>query len=159
MSFATPSRHLLVDPRQRQVSVLPGRGARLLAWLWQGALDARLVDGARPDHGDRLAARAWQVTRPRARRRLSRALEAVLRDAGNPCGRGTAAVPVHREQVEAAGDEIARVVERLQDPRPVRARGMVLLRRLLVDGNGPLYASGAGDELWQALRRAAIALG
>lgn len=106
-----------------------------------------------------LAARTQRLTRPRARRRLARALEAVLRDAGDPGWRGAAAVPLCREQIEDARDEIVRVIERLHHPAPVRARGMVLLRRLLTDGNGPLYVADGDDELWRRLRRAAIALG
>lgn len=103
-------------------------------------------------------ARAWQLTHPRARAQMARALMAVLADADAPVPRGGAAVPVCRTEVEAARDELVRAVARLRDPRPVRPRGMAMLRRLLADGDGPLYAPSASDELWRRVRRASVAL-
>jgi len=138
----------------------PALSARARAWLRQDALERRLLDGEAltAPTGDDLAARAWQLTRPRARARMTRTLTGVLLEAGEPAARRGAAVPVRRSEVEVARDEIARVVARLRDPRPVRARGMAMLRRLLTDGDGPLYAPNAEDELWRRVRRASIAL-
>jgi hypothetical protein len=163
VSFASPYRQLLDDAR-RGTPGLPGPStpalrSRLLAWLRQGALDRRVLDGVVGVRDEReLRAREWQLTRPRARARIARALGALLAEGGESVARGGAAVPVRRAEVEIARDEIVRVVERLRDPRPVRPRGVVMLRWLLSDGNGPLYVASATDELWRRLRRAAIAL-
>jgi hypothetical protein len=160
MSFTTPYRQLLDDARvaapERPASPAPAPSRRLLAWLRQGSLERRLLDGVAGD--GLLGARAWQLTRPRACERVAGALDAVLAEAAGPVARGGSAVPVRREEVTVARDEIVRVAERLRDPRPVRPRGVVMLRRLLRDGNGPLYAPSANDALWRRLRRAAIAL-
>lgn len=173
MSFATAYRQLLADarvgvpalPERRMATELrrPPRAARLRAWLWQDSLERRLLDGERVAGDDALAARAWQLTRPRTCAHLAAALDLLLAEAaanGNgPSPRAGAAVPVRRGAVTAARDELARAAARLRDPRLVQPRGVAMLRRLLRDGNGPLYLTTSGDdELWRWLRRAAIAL-
>lgn len=164
MSFTTPYRQLLDDARvaapERPTSPpVPALARRLRAWLRQGALERRLLDR---EHGQAAAglldARAWQLTRPRACERLAGALDAVRAEAAAPPAWRGAAVPVRRVEVAVARDELVRIAARLRAPRPVRPRGVVMLRRLLRDGNGPLYAPSANDELWRRLRRAAIAL-
>jgi hypothetical protein len=52
---------------------------------------------------------------------------------------------VHATNIAAAEDLIDRITLRLHSPRPVSARGMARLRRLLSDGGGPLYKYGKGD--------------
>jgi len=164
VSFTTPYRQLLDDARTAAQErpappPAPAPPQRLLACLRQGTLERRLLDGERGEAGDGLlVARAWQLTRPRACARVAGALDAVLAEAAGPVARGGSAVPVRREEVAVARDELVRIAERLRAPRPVRPRGIVMLRRLLRDGNGPLYAPSASDELWRRLRRAAIAL-
>lgn len=106
----------------------------------------------------RADARAQRLIRRRARVRMARALTAVLADADAAVPRGGAAVPVCRTEVVVARDEIVRTVARLRDPRPVQPRGMVMLRALLSDGDGPLYVPASRDELWRRIRRASIAL-
>jgi hypothetical protein len=59
--------------------------------------------------------------------------------------------------IVAAEDLIDDVTFRLQSSRPVSARGMARLRRLLSDGCGPLYRHGRGD-LERAARRSIAAL-
>lgn len=159
MSFTAPYRQLLDDARvaapERSASA-PALARRLRAWLRQDALERRLLDGEAGD--GLLGARTWQLTRPRACERIAGTLDAVLAEAAAPPVWHGAAVPVRGEEVAVARDELVRIAERLRDPRPVRPRGVVMLRRLLRDGNGPLYAPSANDELWRRLRRAAIAL-
>ncbi len=155
MSFAGLHHQPLAAPRRAERRT-PRRAARLRAWTAQERLDRRLLDGE-PLAGD-LAVRAWQLTRPRARVQLARALTVVLDEAEAAVARRGAAVPVDRAEVELARDEMVRAIARLRDPRPVRPRGMAMLRCLLADGDGPLYAPSANDELWRRVRRASIAL-
>lgn len=145
------------ETRRRAAPSRPALRARVRACVRQEALDRKLLDGEAAGGGE-LAARAWQLTRPRACARIARTLTAVLAEAERPIAPRGAAVPVRRAEVEMARDELVRAVARLRDPRPVRPRGVVMLRRLLADGDGPLYAPSPNDELWRRVRRASIAL-
>ena len=163
-SFAHPYRRLLTDAREGAAPVAraqrgrtPSRPARLRAWARQERLDRWLLDGEAPTAG-LLAVRAWQLTSPRACARIARTLSAAIDEAQEPRPRRGAAVPVCRDEVDVAHAELVRAIARLRDPRPVRPRGIVMLRRLLADGDGPLYAARANDELWRRVRRASIAL-
>jgi len=169
VSFVKTYRQLLEDSRvgdlvpdtgDTAAPDTPALRARALARLRQAALDRRLADGASCVSDGDLTARAWQITRPVARKRLAAALDALLAEAAHsrPQRQRGAVVPICRQEVEVARDEIRRIAERLRDPRPVRPRGVALVRRLLSDGNGPLYVPSANDELWRRLRRAAVAL-
>lgn len=165
MSFAKPYRELLADARvdaspSRAAGRVPSAGARVRAWARQEELERRLLDGeSAGPAGGLLAVRAWQLTRQRARLQMARALSGVLAEAGGPPLRCGASVPVRRAEVAVAREEIERLVARLRDEAPVRARGMAMLRRLLGDGDGPLYAPSPDDELWRRVRRASVALG
>jgi len=156
VSFADLHRQPLAAPVRAERRA-PSRGARLRAWTAQERLDRWLLDGEAAA-GGLLAVRAWQLTSPRTRARIARTLSAAIDEAQEPLPRRGAAVPVCRSAVDAARDELARAIARLRDPRPVRPRGIVMLRRLLADGDGPLYAPSASDELWRRVRRASIAL-
>jgi hypothetical protein len=54
-------------------------------------------------------------------------------------------IPVHPRNIAAAEELIDTITLRLHSPRPVNARGMARLRRVLSDGGGPLYWYGEGD--------------
>jgi hypothetical protein len=56
-----------------------------------------------------------------------------------------ARIAPHRRNVLAAEDLIDTVTLWLHSPRPVSPCGMARLRRLLSDGEGPLYQHGKGD--------------
>lgn len=166
MSFVETYRQLLEDSRaedpraERGAPSAPALRARALAQLRQTALDQRLADGESCASDRELTARAWQITRPAARKRLASALDAVRAEAkrSRPQRQRGAVVPICRAEVEVARDELERLAERLRDPRPVRPRGVALARLLLSDGNGPLYVPSPNDELWRRLRRANVAL-
>lgn len=53
--------------------------------------------------------------------------------------------PLNRSNIIAAEAEIDEVIARLSGPRPVDARGVARLRRVLTDGHGPYYRFGRGD--------------
>jgi len=71
--------------------------------------------------------------------------------------RFTAHVPVQADAVRLCAEVISAVCNRLEDPFPVRARGVARLRILLSDGRGPLYRTGRGT-LGAALRGVLAAL-
>jgi hypothetical protein len=72
-------------------------------------------------------------------------------------GRFTARTPVQADAVRLCAEVISAVCNRLEDPFPVRARGVARLRILLSDGRGPLYRTGRGT-LGAALRGVLAAL-
>ncbi len=76
---------------------------------------------------------------------LAHSLRSLVRDA-RPSYLPSAS-PFNRLAVRAESDELAAIAARLTDlERPVAARGVVLLERLLVDGSGPLYDRERVDE-------------
>jgi hypothetical protein len=121
-------------------------------------LDRRLVADADATRHPVLGARSWQLTRPAACRRLAARLEALLTESGRPQSHRSGPVPVCRPEVKAARSEILRIAARLREPRAVRPAGVVLLRRILCDGGGPLYVDCGNDELYRRLRVAHTAL-
>ena len=68
------------------------------------------------------------------------------------------AAPFNRVAVRAAADDVLAMADRLADlERPIAARGVLLLERLLVDGAGPLYDREHADELLAAIDEAEAA--
>jgi hypothetical protein len=111
-------------------------------------LDRALADGADPASEPILGARARRLTSWRTRQRVARALEEVERGTG---------VPVRREAVREARDLLSELTTALRSRDRVSARGVVLARRILTDGCGPLYAPNAPPSalwwrVWEALR-------
>jgi hypothetical protein len=121
--------------RQRRL----GAGARhALARVRGARLDAALASGADPARSPLLAARAAQLTSPRARARLAESLERVIaRAQATP---GPRRVAPQRSAVLAERDRLEDLAHALRGPRPVYAQGMAMLWRLLTDGTGPLFA-------------------
>jgi hypothetical protein len=111
-------------------------------------LDRALADGADPASEPVLGARARRLTSWRTRRRVARALEEVERGPG---------VPVRRDQVGDARDLLFELATALRSRERVSARGVLLARRIVTDGCGPLYAPTAPPSalwwrVWEALR-------
>jgi hypothetical protein len=111
-------------------------------------LDRALADGADPASEPDLRARASHVTSWRTRRRVARALEELERGPG---------VPVRHDQVQDARDLLTELTTALRSRERVSARGVLLARRIVTDGCGPLYAPSAPPaalwwRVWEALR-------
>jgi len=161
MSFVAPSRRQSLDGSYLAASrrgASPVLRIRALARLRRVALDRRSV--ARVDGtGHRESrARAWLITRRSARDCLATELESLLVEAERSCGQRAGGVCLCLEEIEVARDEIARLAQRLRDPYRVRPAGVALVRRLLADTRGPLFAPSGNDELYRQVRRAAAAL-
>jgi hypothetical protein len=111
-------------------------------------LDRALAEGADPASAPDLGARARRVTSWRTRRRIAKALEEVEQGPG---------VPVRRDQVSDARDLLCELTTALRSRERVSARGVLLARRMVTDGRGPLYAPSAPPgalwwRVWEALR-------
>jgi hypothetical protein len=84
-----------------------------------------------------------------ALRRLERSAESSHLPGAAPLNRR--AVRMYREQIDA-------LIAGLSGPDPVKARGVLLVRRLLDDPGGPLYDRDRAGELERDLRNALRAL-
>jgi len=111
-------------------------------------LDRALADGVDPASEPVLRQRARRLTSWRTRRRLAKALEDVERGPG---------LPVRHDQVLEARDLLSELTTALRSRERVSARGVLLARRIITDGCGPLYAPNAPRSalrwrVWEALR-------
>jgi len=134
-------------------------GERLTARLRTGALDRQLALGASPDATAPLELRAQVLERMSARRELARTLRRLLAEADTrvPHPR-SGVVPILRDRIRDASDELRILIERLLAPGPVSVQGVAQIRLLLQDGSGPLFHREARECLRTSLRRAADAL-
>jgi hypothetical protein len=130
--------------------------ARLRTWLYAGRYDRQIEDGVKALSGSPLALHGARLTSARERNDLACTLRVAVYEA-EVGRRVTARVPVQSDAVHLCADVISAVCNRLEDPFPVRARGIARLRILLSDGRGPLYRSGRGT-LGAALRGVLAAL-
>lgn len=136
---------------------LEGVRLALIASWCATQLDRDLAAGARPGAGTLLAVHGQRITSRRGRARVADGLARAVRDALASPGFG-AAVPPNRREVLAARTMLAVLDRRLRAAEPVTERGVALLRRLLIDGAGPLYRCSEPGALGSRLRAAAAAL-
>jgi hypothetical protein len=100
--------------------------------------DARAADGS-----DIVRWRMLELVAPASRLGFAQELEQALRRS-DP-GRLPSASPLRRGIARRHRELLQRIEERLLDGRPVTARGVLLLRRLLREPGSPLYDEHAGD--------------
>jgi hypothetical protein len=84
-----------------------------------------------------------ELVAPDSRLELARELERTLRRS-DP-SRLPSASPLRRGLARRHRELLRRLEERMLDGRPVTARGVLLLARLLRDPGSPLYDDHAGD--------------
>ncbi len=99
--------------------------------------------------------RTLELVDPATRQGLAREVDQTLRRI-DPA-RLPSASPLRRGVARRHGEMLRRLQERLLDGRPVTARGVLQLRRLLRDPASPLYDDHAGD-LSRALARVLVEL-
>ena len=98
----------------------------------------------------RLAWRVEELVSAKNRLDLAHSVRSLLRDAQTRCL--PSASPFNRIAVRAESDRLGAVAARLADlERPVAARGVVLVERLLTDGSGPLYDHEHADDFGATL--------
>jgi hypothetical protein len=132
---------LLLRAFWRRLEGLRGRRALRAA---RRAADAELVRRDSPPL--RLAWRVEELVTPKSRLELANTLRSLVRDASPRYL--VSASPVNRLAVRAEAETLLTVSARLADlTRPVSARGVILIERLLVDGSGPLYDRELVDDL------------
>lgn len=122
-------------------------------------LDRQLLEGADPVTAPELTLRAFQLTRASARAALAASLEDAVSSAAVRSRRSPTAAPLARSAIAAAGPELRALAQTLRDEPVVAARGVVLARRLLTDGAGPLYAESSDGVLRRAAGEALAGLG
>jgi hypothetical protein len=129
----------------------------LRAQLRAGELDSRLARGTAPETSEVLFSHARRIVRPRSCAVLASSLRRIAVAPERPRGLSNR-VPVAREQVDSARGELVALADRLEQPGPIRVRGVAQVRLLLGDGSGPLYRRVSGRPLLADLRTAAAHL-
>jgi hypothetical protein len=120
------------------------------------AADRLILAGARGVEGsDIVRWRTLELVAPAMRQGLARELEQTLRST-DPA-RLPSASPLRRGVARRHRELLGRLEERMLDGRPVTARGVLLLRRLLREPGSPLYDEHAGD-VSRALARVLVEL-
>jgi hypothetical protein len=135
----------------------PPLGVRVHVSTHRPSLDEELARGDSPLDGAALALRARQLVARRNRDRLARALARLVAYAEQSTSPGEIVWVPHREILEARTAFLG-LADRLRDARPVYARGVAMVSRLIQDGTGPAYTRGAGVALRRAIAAAADAL-
>ena len=105
----------------------------------------------------RLAWRVEELVATKNRLDLAHSVRTLVREASPRYL--AAASPVNRIAVRAETEPLLAIADRLADlDRPVSARGVVVVQRLLIDSAGPLYDRERVDELPPHLDSALAAL-
>ncbi len=151
-STASPVPHMWVDRLTDSVERVRARRELRAA---RRSADAELAKRQSPPL--RLAWRAQELVSTKSRLDLAHALRTLVRDA-SPRYLPSAS-PVNRVAVRAESQTLVALAGRLTDlHRPVAARGIVLIQRLLTDPSGPLYDTERAEDLGRYLARARNAL-
>jgi hypothetical protein len=116
----------------------------LIARLRADKFDHQLAVGVPVAAGSALAVHQARLTSTAEREAIARSLRKAVSDAHSGAV-FSSRIPVHPRNIAAAEELIDRITLRLHSPRPVSARGMARLRRVLSDGSGPFYWYGKGD--------------
>jgi hypothetical protein len=138
---ANPVDGMVVYDRLTTSTLVPGRAARLIAWLRQCSLDRELIAGADPASSPPLAARTAILASTRKRTHLAEGVDRLLRVAQGPQRRWWA-VSRHGPVLANAAElrDLARV---LRSDTPLYAQGIAIVHDLLTDGTGPAFCGSA----------------
>lgn len=121
------------------------------------AADRRLLSEMRSSASLAFGWRARELTTARRRRRLARNLQHIEREV---CGEALPGpLPLNKRAIRAHLALLRALRERLEDRnRPVTARGVLLVERLLRERRSPLHAYLPAEVLAEALRAALAAV-
>src|SRR5919108_3777895 len=154
----------LCDPSSRYCSRLgaqldrPALALRARVFASRRSLDEALAAGASPVWTPELALRARQLVSRSSRQQLATSLEGLVKEATRSVPPRAVAVRLPRREILEAQTSLFSIASCLRDERPVYARGMALLSRLLSDGSSPAYNPHAGGSLRHAVGAIAAAL-
>jgi hypothetical protein len=129
-----------------------GTWVSLKALMAADQLDRQLAAGQPTESSLLLAVHAQRIVRPTACAALAGTLRRILAIAEGRLRPGLTRVPLCRSNVLAVAGELRALADRLEQPGPLRARGVAEVRSLLQDGTGSLYATsgrcspGVGDH-------------
>jgi hypothetical protein len=127
-------------------------------WASRAALDRLLLAGADPDGSPALRRRARKLASPRRRESLACGLENAVVAARRPRASLSSVVPVRRAEVRATEHLMLELAARIRATNGRHPAGLILARRLLTSGAGPLFAPSAPGALRDALTDAMVAL-
>ncbi len=130
---------------------------RLIVRLRAPRLDNELARGCAPDSNFALALHAERLVRPSQRQLLARCLARIVDAAGSPAT-VRSRVPLARGRVFDDRGELKALIDRLRAMGPIDVRGVAMIRVLLTDGTGPLYATSSARNLNAELRTAFAAM-
>jgi hypothetical protein len=108
-----------------------------------------LADAFGAEGSDVVLWRTLELVSPQSREQLAHEVEQTLRRA-DPA-RLPSAAPLRRGVARRNEELLRKLEERMLDGRPVTARGMVLLRRLLREPGSPLYDDVRESQLPRAI--------
>ena len=150
---------LLIEEGESRLTVRRARWwDRLSVRLHASQLDRELVAGASPDADPRLALRAQRLVRTSFRRELADSVHRIVEASTPPVVSRLSSIPLCRDRVTEASDELHALADRLCSPGPVSARGVARVSTLLGDGSGPLYHRGNTDDLRTSVHETVTAL-
>jgi hypothetical protein len=138
---------------EHRPSAVPGR-----AWLSPALRDRLLLSGADPATSPSLRRRARALAGRRRRQCLANGLERAVAEVCAPPAPFSAAVPVQREEVLAIRGLMLELASRIRETDGRHPAGLILARRLLTSGEGPLFAPSAPGALRDAVTDALIGL-
>jgi hypothetical protein len=125
---------------------------RVLARLGASALDRQLAAGRPPEANRFLAARANELVLISSRQALARDWEHILQMSRRlPVSRNPR-VPLCRDRIVGAEDDVHEIVTWLSAAMPLSARGVAMASVLLSDAGGPLCNRHCSEDLHTALR-------
>ena len=132
------------DAMRGDATVRASLAARIIAWLRAAKFDHLLAVGVPATPGSALAVHQTRLTSAAEREAVAWSLRQAVHHA-HMGAVFSSRIPVNANNIAEAAELIDKITLRLHSPRPVSARGMARLRRLLSDGSGPLYRYGRGD--------------
>src|SRR5215211_6466474 len=132
------------DAMRGDATVRASLAARIIAWLRAAKFDHLLAVGVPATPGSALAVHQTRLTSAAEREAVAWSLRQAVHHA-HMGAVFSSRILVNANNIAEAAELIDKITLRLHSPRPVSARGMARLRRLLSDGSGPLYRYGRGD--------------
>src|SRR5262249_22899190 len=132
--------------KSTQTDRTPSRpqGLRLMfATLWTRLagpyLDQELAEGANPPRNLELSVRAHQITTPKARQTVARALRAAVSQMSRPPAAINPTVPMDQLAIRSCREELRKLADRIVSMKDPCARGVAIARQLAFDGRSPLF--------------------